>query len=379
MKIIPEVARKFGGKFPADYQNKLPYWGFFSKEEMGSNEGRLLMMDIDFGRYCSLDCPTCFRKSNVVDKGFEGDLKYDELLRVIDDARKLGLQSVKTCGAGEPTQDIRFLQFIKDMSKRDLGTAIFTKGQVLGDDKEAKRFNRNYGITSAQQLCDELAKYKVSFMLSFQSFDTEIQDKLVGKEGYSLVRNKALDNLVEADFNGSNPTRLALVNAPITQTNYNEAFEIYVYARERNLYPVFALSMVSGKQFDGGFLRSVDISYEQKLDLYVNIYSWNIEHGVQTLRQIQEEGVSAMPGVHPCNQIACGLYLTANGNVVGCPGFTNVEGNVREESIKNIWEKSQNRKLRAEVFNCKCPPKDGITIPHNIYEKVLKRLTEKYR
>ena len=373
MKIIPDIPKKFEGQFPADYQNKIQYWGFFTREELEVNKGKLLMMDIDFRRYCSLNCASCFRKSNIVDDVNEGDLSYDELLAVIDGAKEFGLQSLKICGAGEPTQDSRFLQFARDITERDIGLAVFTKGQVLGSDEEARRFNHRYGIENAQELCDELYKLKVSFMLSFQSFYTEVQDALVGEEGHALVRNQALENLVRAGFNEPNPTRLCLCNAPITKTNYDEVFDIYVYARERNIYPVIAVSMVSGKQLDDEFIYKIDLTDEQKVDLWTRVYSWNIERGVQTLEDIRREGISAMPGSHPCNQVAAGLYVTANGNVVGCPGYTTIEGSVKDRSIGEIGETSQNKR-RAGTFNCGCPPKEGKTIPTDLYDKVLDNL-----
>lgn len=378
-KIIPNIPKKFERKFPKDYQNTFPYWGFFPRKEIEKNKGKLLMMDIDFGRYCSLNCSGCFRKSNIVDDIKKGDLTYDELIKVIDEAKDLGLQNLKICGAGESTQHTRFLDFIREMTKKNIGVMVFTKGQVLGSDKETRRFySSRYGINFAQELCNELYKLKVSFALNFQSFYTEIQDKLVGKKGHTLIRNQALENLINVDFNNSNPTRLSLCNAPITKTNYDEVFDIYVYARERNIYPVNAVLMISGKQIDSDFLREFDITRQQKIDLWTKIYSWNIEHGIQTLEQIKKQGISVMPGIHPCNQVACGLYLTAKGNVVGCPGFTFIEGNVRTESIKDIWQKSENKRLRAGKFNCKCPPKDGITIPNNLYSSVLKNLEKKY-
>jgi len=375
-RIVPDIPIKFTGVFPPGFQNTLPYWGFFSKEEIEANGGSLMMMDVDFARYCSLDCPSCFRKSNVIDDIEDGDLSYDELIRVIDEARELNLKSLKICGAGEPTENSRFLRFAREMTDRGIGLAVFTKGQVLGSDDQARRFFKREGIASARQLCDELHKLKVSVMLSFQSYHTEIQDALVGKEGHTLVRNRALFNLVEAGFNDSNPTRLALCNAPITNTSYPEVFEIYVWARERNLYPVSAASMVSGKQLDREFLRTYDPSPEQKIELWTRIYRWNLEHGLQTIDSIRSEGISVMPGIHPCNQVACGLYVTANGNVVGCPGFTEVEGNIRSESIKDIWDRSRNRTVRSGRFNCHCPPKDGITIPSDLYDQVLINLQD---
>jgi MoaA/NifB/PqqE/SkfB family radical SAM enzyme len=369
-EIIPDIPKLSY----RNYKNVIQYWGFFTKEEIETNKGKLLMMDIDFGRYCSLNCPTCFRKSNIVDDSEAGDLSYDELLFVIDEARELGLRTIKICGAGESTQNTKFFGFVRELDKRGIGVSIFTKGQVLGDDEEAKKFYRSYGISSAKELCQEFFKLKVSFMLSFQSFDTNKQDQLVGKEGHALIRNQALANLIEAGFNSCNPTRLALVNAPITRTVYNEVLAIYAYARERNIYPVIAALMVSGKQINKEYLEKCDLTEEQKIDLWTKIYEWNIKHGVQTLDEIRRQGASAMPGIHSCNQIACGLYLTANGNVVGCPGFNKVEGNVKRESIKDIWERSQNFKMRRGVFNCHCPPKDGITLPDNLYKKVLANL-----
>lgn len=378
-KIIPNIPEVFTNKFPREYQNILPYFGFFSREEIEKNKGKLLMLDIDFGRYCSLNCPGCFRKSNVVDDIQYGDLTYDEIVEIINEAIPMGLQTIKICGAGEPTQNNNFLQFIRDMTKKNIGVAVFTKGQALGSDEEAVKFNKTSGINSAQELCEELFNLKVSFMLSFQSFDTEKQDRLVGNiEGHALVRNQALINLVNAGFNKTNPTRLALELGPIVKENYDEIFDLYVFARRRNIYLIPNFLMVSGKQINKEFLKKYDLSEKQKYDLFMRIYSWNIENGLQTIEQIKEEGISCMPGIHPCNQVACGLYITAKGNVVGCPGFTEVEGNIRKESIKDIWEKSKNKNQRAGIFNCKCPPKDGITIPFNLYKMVLDNLEKKY-
>jgi MoaA/NifB/PqqE/SkfB family radical SAM enzyme len=75
-----------------------------------------------------------------------------------------------------------------------------------------------------------------------------------------------------------------------------------------------------------------------------------------------------MPGSHPCNQIGYGLYITLKGEVVRCPGYIQSLGNVRTEPLKDIWERSQQFSGR---FNCGCPPKEGITISSDLYEKVI--------
>jgi hypothetical protein len=66
------------------------------------------------------------------------------------------------------------------------------------------------------------------------------------------------------------------------------------------------------------------------------------------------------------------------GNVVGCPGYTESQGNVKNQSIAEIWEQSKTRRIAGDRFNTGCPPKEGITIPNTLYAEVLSNLQSKY-
>jgi len=376
--IQPDIPKVYEGRFPPDYQNRVMYWGFFPREDIEANKGRLLMLDVDLGRECSLACPTCYRRLSVIDDSGGKDLTYDELTGVIGDAvRDQPLQSVKVCGAGEPLEDVRFLRFVREMDSMGIGVNAFIKGNVLGSDEWTEAvYGREYGISSAMQLAEELAKYRLSFNLCCQSFRPEVQNAMVGRDWYASLRNKAMVNLAKAGFNRGNPTRLCLANAPVTRQNIDDAFGIYVYARERNMYPCIAVPMTSGKQLTPEFIDRIDIPHERKIQLWVEAYSWNIDHGISTIKQLRMDGVSCMPGGHVCNQNAAGVYITANGNVVRCPGFTEVEGNVRNESIGDIWERVG--KEFAGTFNCGCPPKEDTTIPVILYDDVLIELEKRY-
>ena len=59
-------------------RNIVRYWGFFSKHDLLVNPSALLMLDVDFGRDCSLRCPSCFRRQNNVDDSVHPDLSYSE-------------------------------------------------------------------------------------------------------------------------------------------------------------------------------------------------------------------------------------------------------------------------------------------------------------
>ena len=227
MKIMPKVPVVYKNKFPKDFVNDVNGWAF-SKKELQVNLGKLLMLDIDFGNYCSLNCPHCFRKNNRVDFGKTKLMDYDDLVDVIKQGKKLGLRSVKFLGAGEPFEEKRFLEFLRVLKKLDVTPLIFTKGHVIGDDALVEKWYSDYGLSTGEQLVEELKKVNASILLGFNSFDTKIQDHMVGGvEGYTVKRNRVLELLAEAGFNKHNPTHLCLAANPITHENYDEIFEIY--------------------------------------------------------------------------------------------------------------------------------------------------------
>ena len=314
MKIVPNIPLVFQGSVPSNFVNDVKGWSF-TKAELEANRGRLLTLDIDFGEHCTLKCPWCFRKNGIVDSSGRPTLTYIETLDVIRQAKELGLKTVKFLGAGEPFENSLFLQFLRDLRELDVHASIFTKGHVLGSNKLARQyFCKSEGIYTAEQLVLAVADIGASILLSFQSFDNFFQDSLVGVKGYTALRNQAIELLCYHGFNDPNPTRLALAMVPITRQTIREAFEIYVWARERNMYPCACPSMCSGRARDELYRRTIEPFDRDLVDLYAQIYEYNISKGIQTFDRICQEGVAAYAGGAPCNQIACGnvRYFTRN-------------------------------------------------------------------
>ncbi|KKQ35838.1 MAG: Radical SAM domain protein [Candidatus Nomurabacteria bacterium GW2011_GWB1_37_5] len=377
MKNLNEIPVMFFDKFPSDFSNEVNGWNF-TTEELSSNFGKVLTLDIDFGTKCSLNCGHCFRKNNKVDIAGERKMNYDDIVNTIKQAIKLGLRSVKFLGKGEPFENPRFIEFLRFLKSVDVIPVIFTKGHVIGDDNLARKYNSQYGINNGIELIEELIKLNASVLLGFNSFNPIIQDKMVGNVGgYTEKRNLALIRLIEAGFTKKNPTHLAVINTPINHGNCDEAFQIYKWARERGIYPVTAPSMISGRATNKW--ETDTPNREKMVDLYTKIYKFNLERGIQTIEQIKEEGISSYAGSHPCNQIACGMYVTLSGQVLRCPGDdVTVFGNVFEKSLEEIWVNSENFK-RAGTFNCGCPPKIGKSIPSGFFKEVMNRVISEYK
>lgn len=371
MKIIPEIPIKYT-RFPDSYINDINGWAF-DEATIETNKGKLLTLDIDYGSYCSLNCPTCFRKNNSVDD-VKHELQYDNLVDVVLQAKQLGLRSVKILGAGDPFENFGFLKFVRFLKEQDVIPLIFTKGQTIGDDKSVFKYFSEYGIYTGKELVKELNECNASILLSFNSFDDTVQAKLVGSTtDFIRVRNRALELLVEEGFNDNNPTRLALINSPVTIWTIDEALEIYKWGRLRNLYTVVTPSMISGRAKDRVWMK-INPPKDKMVKLYADIYNFNIETNLQTVDRIKEEGIATYAGGHPCNQVATGMYVSLNGKVLSCPGIeAQIEGNYWENSLKDIWLNSENYK-RSGTFNCGCIAKEGKTIPTNFYNNVLTNL-----
>ena len=371
MRVIPDVAVRFS-TFPAGYVNDINGWAF-DRQTIVDNKGKLLTLDVDFGSYCSLNCPACFRKNNSIDD-VKHELKYDDLVDVILQAKKLGLRSVKFLGAGDPFENNGFLRFLRFLREQEVIPLIFTKGHVIGDDNLVRRYFGEYGIVTGEKLVEALDECNASIMLGFNSFDDIVQGKMVGRNPiYIHTRNRALELLVEQRFNAGNPTRLALAVNPITIWNIDEAFEIYCWARLRNLYAIVTPSMISGRAKDRTW-AAITPSRDKLVKLYCDIYKFNISTNLQTLEQIREEGISSYAGGHPCNQVAVGMYVSLNGKVLSCPGSEeNVEGDYWSKTLEEIWLGSNNYQ-RSGTFNCGCIAKDGKSIPSNFYSEVMREL-----
>jgi MoaA/NifB/PqqE/SkfB family radical SAM enzyme len=372
---IPVLFPK-GHNVPINFVNDVAGWSF-TKEELQAHPGKLLTLDIDFGKQCSLNCAHCFRQNNKADQCDNGkEMKFNDIVNVIKQAKALGCQSVKFLGAGEPLETPKIIDLLRVLRELEITPLIFTKGHVFGNDYLTRKlYEKKYGFSSGAELVAELDRLGVSFLLGANSFIPAVQDKMVGGIiGYTQKRNKALGILCAAELNKPNPTRVGLIAAPITNDNYDELYDIYCWSKLRNLQVVFCPTMVSGRCGNENSWRQITPSTEQLVNLYTKIYQFNLEYGFQTIKQIQEEGISSYAGFHPCNQVSCGMYVTLNGTVLRCPGDdVTILGNIWEQSLANIWHQSENYG-RCGQFNCGCPPKYGKSIPHNLYTDVMRNL-----
>lgn len=368
---IPALFDKEG--FPNTYVNNVIGWGVSEDElheKLPDGIYRLITMDIDFGVKCSLSCPHCFQ-SNQLPYKFKKQLSWEETIKIIDQAKELGLKYVKILGAGEPFENIKFLDFLIELDKRDIHTAIFTKGHVIGSDELVKQYFGERGINTSEKLVDILYKLKTSILLGFNSFDEEIQNTSVGVgkrhqlSNYVELRDRALLLLTERGFNNfypNTPTRLSLVVAPFKPENIDGVLDIYKWGNLRNIYVAACPTTSSGnghKELSREERKDFKAYIQNVKQTYIDIYKWALSTGAIRKEDFVKHGVSLYPGGHPCNQVAGGFYIKLDGTAYICPGNDTekffISNDVVNTPLKEIWVNSPNYKLAAQnKFNFGC-------------------------
>ena len=360
---------------------------------------------VDLGKNypCGLNCPGCFSQEKVYSD--KNNLMYwQEVIDVIDDARNIGLHSIKFLGPGEMFQNPDLFDILDALKARDnFPISIFTKGAELGDDSLATKTFGKQGITSARDLTQRLSTYEnVRVLLGFNSFFKDRQDKMVGSlnrrndyklnEGvfqnrgisdYTEKRNKALVNLVEVGFRDPQKgQRLSLIAAPVGLDQVDEISIMYLWAALRNMPLVIAPTMESGPKSMGLSKKNlrIDPQHEKLIDMITQVYSSAIENGIMTFDQILKEGVSAYMGTSPCNQTANGLMMRLNGRIQMCPGKSDasaIYGNIHDTSLPEIWINSPNYRMGALTNNWCTAKTSGM--PAIIQTEVLSRLEQRYQ
>lgn len=344
-------------KLGGDYINALDGWYFTDDEILNAVENdKMIHLDYEFGDNCSLKCYYCFRTNDERDRGTLLNSKDWE--QVLVQSKELGLKSVKLLGAGELTENKKFFSAIETIVDLDIKPVLFTAAHVIGDDVLANKYHGMSGAEMAQKLKD----LNVSVMVKVNSFDSSIQDQIVGVSGYSKKRNDGLRKLLESGLNQSNPTKLGLEVA-MMRTNIGELEDIYKLKEALNLYIDLDPFMPCGNTRTVELSNLFDLSVEEKMKLYESVYLMNLK------ANIPFRGISPYAGGQECSQLGYGLYINVRGDVFPCPGAHTHMGNVKETSLSEIWKNNTTKSKYRGYLTHGCPYREESGILYKGWEK----------
>jgi radical SAM protein with 4Fe4S-binding SPASM domain len=307
---------------------------------------------------CNLRCKTCWR---IEKKGYDkikDELTFDEISRILKECKKLGVKTIDLTGGGEPFYRKNITDIIKLVKDYGFEATLTTNGTLLNEEKI-----RNLINIGLDDLC-----------FSLESGEEKINDSLRGKGTYKQAVH-AIKTLNTIKRDSKKPViRIATV---ITNKNYKHISSLVNLAVENKI------SMIS---------FSVMIEWETNRHLSMKKKKNALEVLKKLNQDLKSKGVSS--NLEPI--IKYGLFeheppkfcfapwemifINSNGEVLACCTLAshheNVIGNIKEQSLQQIWCGEKMNRFRKMIKNKKYFEECRKCLPEftEKYNKLYERL-----
>ena len=281
----------------------------FSAREIAETVGRkgLLTMEIEFSLACNFSCPYCYNSKQQASI----ELESKTIDRVLTQAREMGARKIVILG-GEPMIYPEIHEKIRLIRRLGMEVEMFTNGSSMTP--ENARF---------------MYQQQVSVVLKRNSFNPELQNRLAGREDASDIITNAYLNLTRAGYPAAD-RRLA-VSTIICEQNLEELPDLWRWLRRHDIEPYFEMITPQG----GGAGDDWSISSLRQRRLFEELAAID-------KREYNRSWEPQPPLVgNACLRHQFSCLVNAHGAVMPCVGVTLPLGNVYEQPLQEILEKSE--------------------------------------
>lgn len=296
---------------------------------------------------CPWNCTFCFTEDPSNKLGFKrrllGEMSIEQKLQLIDDIAALGARSINFVGAGEPTIDKDFWPMLERMQSLGIVPIVYTEATLRLRDPAFVQRLYELGATVVVKV-NSLAnpEYQNAIVRG------DASRKPARADNYFEQRAEAIQLLIETGFADHDPTRLAF-DTIISKQNVGEVLDIHRYARQNNIFVLFINYLPSGRSSDA--LHDA-LTQEEQFEVFRQIAEVDrAEFG------LEHDSIYPYSGGTPCTIRGLGLYIKIRGTVWDCPGELESLGDLRKESIKEIWQRAW--PITAS-FDGGCAPRDDF-------------------
>ena len=296
-------------------------------EEHFKGRPHLTSFQIELTSRCNERCVHCYipheNKCDDIDPAFY----YD----VLDQCRDMGLLNI-TLSGGEPMMHPHFRDFLRKAKEYDFSINILSNLTLLDD-----------GILT------EMKENRLSSVqVSLYSMKAEIHDTITQLPGSFEKTKSAILRLIENDI----PLQ---ISCPVMKQNRNCYVDVMKWAHENKCRAVSDFIMM-------GCYDSTTDNLDNRLSLgeTEKLLKDIMENDAEYQKELMTTDIDAADERDISNDIVCGvgidtLCMVANGNTFPCAGWQSyVCGNLKETSLRDIWENSPKvkylRGLRKKDF-----------------------------
>ncbi len=326
---------------------------FYSYEEScdARDKGKLLAIRVETSLVCNLRCRYCCNRSG---KAAPDEITYEQIIDVINQAKKLGAKSVVDIGGGEPTVYPKFRELIKHIHSLDMVPVIFTNTQIM-----------------TKELAQFLKDHNVSVITKLDSLDEETQDNLTGVKGSFQKIMEGTQNLIEVYDPENNPKTKLGASFVVHKKNAHEIPAIWRFCRNRKIHPNLEMMVPKEKGVDNSDWL---LTRNEWKDLKTHLLKIDQEeYGYDWLPHTAHVGTG-------CFQVMHNLYITVKGFVRPCACSSNDFANIKDYSLKEIIElpffrtaRNIDKHLQGKCGDCKhrseCIGCRGLAYTENRYLK----------
>ena len=281
------------------------------------NEKKLLRASIAIpggkeGSECNMKCIFCFTengKRHRNQKRVTDEIAIKFAYEASEFAYDRQLMNYFFVSEGEPTLNPNLEYILDEVGKLGGTMTIFSNLYKLTE-KQINAFTKHKNLF----VCGKM--YGVS---------AKVNDELTALPGSLNQMRKNIETLMK---NGLADERRLGVQCVVTSKNYNEVFDLFLWARKNNIVPHL---MMYREQGLGSSYPELSISKKSLLKLWKKCSEYDRIHN-------HHFWTPRLPllGIGECRIPGVNLYLVDNGDVHVCAGDTRTYGNYFEQSVKEL-------------------------------------------
>lgn len=273
-------------------------------ESWQCQNGFLSDLFIEMTHNCNLRCIHCFQN----DHSDKTEITFESIKPVIDEAIKLGVYKI-TLSGGECTLSKDFIDIVKYIREKRLQLIIYTNGLFLYDNPEI--------------LYELVSVYPHLISLSLYSMNPAIHDKITGVKGSHEKTLSVIKTLKEKDLYVS-------IKCFLTHLNADNHQEVIEFAEKNGLFASVDFSFLNNVQKGNDSVQITDsqiynLMKDKKSLLHASTFNPIVIDEKFLNRQICRAGQQT-------------LTIQPNLDVIFCPSYNIVLGNLKDNSLYEIWK-----------------------------------------
>ncbi len=271
---------------------------------------------------CNLRCRYCMPEEGVESKSHDDILSYEEIVKIVKNARDMGVRRVRVTG-GEPLVRPEVFRLIAGLSQLGLeDISMTTNGVLLAE--EAERL-KNAGLNRVN--------------ISLDSLKVERYRQITRRDKLALVK----DGIEKALLTGLKPVKINTVL--LKDVNEDEVEDFLILSRDNPLHVRFIEYMPLGGEDEYQYSSLKEV----KKDLLANynLQKTNVSGGGPAEYYKLTQGKGTIGFISPLSNHFCQycnrMRLTADGKIRPCLASdleVSLPEKLTDDSIKNVLKKA---------------------------------------